>query len=120
MLNLCKSCNFYLKKICCGPSFKVNGYTVKVGNSAIFLPPIDGRQLSFRVGLFWKGFVQVRSKQTNTVQILCIGTDKSHQTVQTKIRLLLKKQSDQGLRCLPFHPHLLDALMQCYFKLFYF
>ena len=34
-----------------------------------------------------------------TVQILCIGTDRSQQTVQTKIRLLLKKQSDQGLRC---------------------
>ena len=44
-----------------------------------------------------------------TVQILCIGTDRSQQTVQTKIRLLLKKQSDQGLRCLPFHQHLLDA-----------
>ena len=56
----------------------------------------------------------------STVQILCIGTDRSQQTVQTKIRLLLKKQSDQGLRCLPFHPHLLDALMQCYVKLFYF
>ena len=55
-----------------------------------------------------------------TVKILCIGTDRSQQTVQTKIRLLLKKQSDQGLRCLPFHQHLLDALMQCYIKLFYF
>ena len=55
-----------------------------------------------------------------TVQILCIGTDRSQQTVQTKIRLLLKKQSDQGLRCLPFHQHLLDALMQCYIKLFNF
>ena len=44
-----------------------------------------------------------------TVHILCIGTDRSQQTVQTKIRLLLKKQSDQGLRCLPFHQHLLDA-----------
>ena len=55
-----------------------------------------------------------------TVQILCIGTDRSQQTVQTKIRLLLKKQSDQGLRCLPFHQHLLDALMQCYIKLFFF
>ena len=54
----------------------------------------------------------------NTVQILCIGTDRSQQTVQTKIRLLLKKQSDQGLRCLPFHQDLLDALMQCYIKLF--
>ena len=56
----------------------------------------------------------------NTVQILCIGTDRSQQTVQTKIRLLLKKQSDQGLRCLPCHQHLLDALMKCYIKLFYF
>ena len=27
----------------------------------------------------------------HTVQILCIGTDRSQQTVQTKIRLLLKK-----------------------------
>ena len=34
-----------------------------------------------------------------TIQILCIGTDRSQQTVQTKIRLLLQKQSDQGLRC---------------------
>ena len=56
----------------------------------------------------------------STVQILCIGTDRSQQTMQTKIRLLLKKQSDQGLRCLPFHQHLLDALMQCYIKLFFF
>ena len=61
------------------------------------------------------------NKQTNiTVQILCIWTDRSQQTVQTKIRLLLKKQSDQGLRCLPFHQHLLDGLMQCCIKLFYF
>ena len=54
------------------------------------------------------------------VKILCIGTDRSQQTVQTKIRLLLKKQSDEGLRCLPLHQLLLDALMQCYNKLFYF
>ena len=53
----------------------------------------------------------------NAVQILCIGTYRSQQTVQTKIRLLL---SDQGLCCLPFHQHLLDALMQCYIKFFYF
>ena len=56
----------------------------------------------------------------NTKQILCIGTDRSQQTVETKIRLLLKKQSDQGLHCLPFHQHLLDALMHCYIKLYYF
>ena len=59
-------------------------------------------------------------KMGSTVQILCIGTDRSQQTVQTKIRLLLKKQSDQGLCCLPFHQRLLGALMQCYIKLFYF
>ena len=53
---------------------------------------------------------------TCTVQILCIGTDRSQQTVQTKIRLLLKKQFDQGLCCLPLHQLLLDALMQCYIK----
>ena len=64
--------------------------------------------------------VEIFIKTGNTVQIVCIGTDRSQQTVQTKIRLLLKKQSDQGLRCLPFHQHLLDALMQCYIKLFYF
>ena len=55
-----------------------------------------------------------------TIQILCIGTDRSQQTVQTKIRLFLKKKSDQDLHCLPFHQHLLDALMECYIKLFYF
>ena len=48
---------------------------------------------------------------TYTIQILCIGTDRSQQTVQTKTRLLLKKQSDQGLRCLPFHQHLLDEML---------
>ena len=36
------------------------------------------------------------------IQILRIGTDRSQQKVQTMIRLLLQKQSDQGLRCLPF------------------
>ena len=67
-----------------------------------------------------QGFTHWAAKIVNTVKILCIGTDRSQQTVQTKIRLLLKKQSDQGLRCLPFHQHLLDALMQCYIKFFYF
>ena len=37
-----------------------------------------------------------------TVIILNIGTDRSEQTVQTKIRLLLMEQSDQGLLCLLF------------------
>ena len=62
----------------------------------------------------------LKTDKVYTVKILCIGTDRCHQTVQIKIRLLLKKQSDQDLRCLPFNQHLLDALMQCYSKLFYF
>ena len=64
-------------------------------------------------------FAQIPMSKS-TIQTLCIGTDRSRQTVQTMIRLLLKKQSDQGLRCLPFHQHLLDALMQCYIKLFFY
>ena len=63
---------------------------------------------------------QIRQTNLFTVKILCIGTDRPQQTVETKIRLLLKKQSDQGLRCLPLHQLLLDALMQCYIKLYQF
>ena len=61
-----------------------------------------------------------KSLKDSTVKILCIGTDRSQQTVQTKIRLLLKKQSDRGLRYLPLHQLLLDALMQCYIKFYQF
>ena len=46
-----------------------------------------------------------------TVMILSLRTDRSGQTVQTQIRLLLKEQSDQGLHCLPFHVHRLDSLL---------
>ena len=74
---------------------------------------------NFMSGVFQQVMHELGIKRY-TVKILCIGTDRSQQTVQTKIRLLLKKQSDQGLRCLPFHQHLLDALMQCYIKFFYF
>ena len=38
---------------------------------------------------------------------LSFQTDRSGQTVQTQIRLLLEEQSDQGLHCLSFHLHLL-------------
>ena len=33
------------------------------------------------------------------------------QTVQTQIRLLLEEQSDQGLHCLLFNLHRLEALL---------
>ena len=40
---------------------------------------------------------------------LSFQTDRSGQTVQTQIKLLLEGQSDQGLHCLQFPLHLLDA-----------
>ena len=42
----------------------------------------------------------------STVMIQSFRTDRSGQTVQTQIRLLLEEQSDQGLHCLLFHLHL--------------
>ena len=47
----------------------------------------------------------------NAVMILSFWTDRSGQTVQTQIRLLLEEQSDQGLHCLRFPLHILDALL---------
>ena len=35
----------------------------------------------------------------NTVMVLSFRTDRSRQTVQIQIRLLLEEQSDQGLHC---------------------
>ena len=45
-----------------------------------------------------------------TIIILNIGTDRSEQTVQTQIRLLLMEQSDQGLLCLLFCLHLFEHI----------
>ena len=47
----------------------------------------------------------------STVMFLSFRTDRSGQTVQTQLRLLLEKQSDLGLHCLPFWLHLLGALL---------
>ena len=43
--------------------------------------------------------------------ILNFRTDKSGQTEQTQIRLLLEEQSDQGLHCLQCRLHPLDAIL---------
>ena len=48
----------------------------------------------------------------STVMLLSFWTDRSGQTVQTQIRLLLEEQSDQGLHCLQFPLHLSDALLR--------
>ena len=55
------------------------------------------------VCIIFIGFYPVRSYH----KILSIGTDRSGQTLQTQIRLLVKEQSDQALHCL----HLLNPLL---------
>ena len=50
-----------------------------------------------------------RCKALVTLKIFDIDIDRSEQTVETQIRLLLKEQSDQGLHCLPFQLHSLDT-----------
>ena len=51
--------------------------------------------------------LQVR---TLTIMILSFRTDRSGQTVQIQIRLLLDVQSDLGLHCLLFHLHVFDKI----------
>ena len=46
-----------------------------------------------------------------TVMVLNFQTDRSGQTVQTLIRLLLEVQSDRGLHCLQCCLHPLDAIL---------
>ena len=58
--------------------------------------------------------------QLNTVMILSFRTDRSGQTVQTQIRLLLEEQSDQGFHCLLFHLHLFDEIPKGLTSLFEF
>ena len=55
-----------------------------------------------------------------TVMILSFQTDRSGQTVQTQIRLLLEEQSDQGLHCLLYHLHCLDEILPGLASLFEF
>ena len=51
-----------------------------------------------------------RNRPRISIKFLNIETDKSDETVQTQIRLLLKEKSDQGLHCLPFDLQLVDVL----------
>ena len=55
-----------------------------------------------------------------TVIILSFRTDWSGQIVQTRIKLLLEEQSDQGLHYLQYCLHLLDALLYGKTSLFEF
>ena len=51
---------------------------------------------------------------------LSFRTDRSGQTVQTQIRLLLEEQFDQGLQCLLFHLHDFDKIPSGLVSLFEF
>ena len=55
-----------------------------------------------------------------TVMILNFQTDRSGQTVQTQIRLLLEEQSDLGLPCLLFHSNVFDKIPSGFASLFEF
>ena len=102
-----------------------------------FLPPSSMRVMSLRISLeqilyfhsrpVFEGVSLPRGANMRslrfflfviTVIILNIGTDRSEQTVQTQIRLLLMEQSDQGLLCLLFSLHLLNAILHCKIQLF--
>ena len=63
---------------------------------------------SYEIPLFLVSSVFVG--QACTIMILNFWTDRSGQTVQPQIRLLLEEQSDQGLRCLLFHLHVFDKI----------
>ena len=51
------------------------------------------------------------------MKFLSIGTDRTKQTVQTQIKLLLEEQYDQGQHCFPFHLYLSDVLLHNLFML---
>ena len=55
-----------------------------------------------------------------TAMILHFRTDRSGQTVQIQIRLLLEEQSDQGLHYLLFHLHVFDKIPSGLASLFEF
>ena len=57
-------------------------------------------------------------RENSTVMTLSFRTDRSGQTVQTQIRLLLEEQSDQGLHCLLFHLHNFDKIPYGLAKIF--
>ena len=56
----------------------------------------------------------------STVKTLSFRPDRSGQTVQTQIRLLLEEQSDQGLHCLLFHLNHFDKIPSGLASLFEF
>ena len=56
------------------------------------------------------GLCRCDSGYKGTVMVISFRTDRSEQTVQPQIRLLLEEKSDQGLHCLQFYLHLFDEI----------
>ena len=82
------------------------------------LPLLSGALLFINGGKNIKVYPYILIPFEATVIILNIGTDRSEQTVQTQIRLLLMEQSDRGLLCLLFCLHLLNTILHCKIQLF--
>ena len=76
---------------------------------SFFTPPKISR-LHFCCHVRWSTDISFPFLQAIVIS-LSFRTDRSGQTVQTQIRLLLEEQSDQGLYCLKLTLHLLDALL---------
>ena len=70
----------------------------------------DAVQSNILPVVLYCNFVSQEQSNSTTVMILIFQTDRSGQTEQTQIRLLLEEQSDQGLHCLLFHLHLFDEI----------
>ena len=66
----------------------------------------------------WKIFV--KALNVTTVMVISFRTDKSEQTVQTQIRLLVEELSNQGLHYLLFHLHVFDKIPSGLASLFEF
>ena len=73
----------------------------------LFIDPVTTKMVSLQA--FYQSLL-IKLGVSRTVMTLCFRTDRSGQTVQTQIRLLLEEQSDQGLHCLLFHVHVFDKI----------
>ena len=73
---------------------------------------------SMSLNLLKHGDQDFHVTEVPAVMILNFRTDKSGQTVQTKIRLLLEEHSDQGLHCLLFHLHVFGKTPSGFASLF--
>ena len=106
---------FFIRKPVFGCLFTertVHIYFCKVTYNYMYLANAKFRQnIVTRVKMFYFGY---------TVMILSFRKNRSEQTVETQIRLLLEEQSDQGLHCLLFHLHLFDEISYGLASLFEF